>query len=88
MPPTRAGIRTVFLPKDIAKDIPDLPDSVRQDLTLIPVNHLSEILDIALLAGNEDSLATDSTNGNLNVALTSVSGGTAVPPMRAADEAS
>ncbi len=83
----RAGIRTVFLPKDNAKDIPDLPDSVRRDLTLIPVNHLSEILDIALLAGIEDPLATDSANGNLNVALTSVSGGTAVPPMRAAEEA-
>lgn len=84
----RAGIRTVFLPKDNAKDIPELPDSVRRDLTLIPVNHLSEILDIALLAGIEDPLATDSANGNLNVALTSVSGGTAVPPMRAAEEAS
>ena len=31
----RAGIKTVLLPKDNAKDIPDLPERVRQDLELI-----------------------------------------------------
>ncbi|MCB0036189.1 MAG: AAA family ATPase, partial [Anaerolineales bacterium] len=45
----RAGIDTVILPKDNAKDIPELPERVRQDLNLIPVSHLSEVLDIALL---------------------------------------
>ncbi len=84
----RAGIRTVFLPKDNARDIPDLPDSVRNDLTLIPVNHLSEVLEIALLAGVEAPFASDISHGNLNVTLPSISGGTAVPPMRAAEEAS
>lgn len=45
----RAGIKTVILPKDNAKDIPDLPDSVRHQIDLIPVAHLQEVLDVALL---------------------------------------
>ena len=84
----RAGIRTVFLPKDNAKDIPDLPDSVRKDLTLIPVGHLSEVLALALLDGKNEPFTVGSINGDLNVAISSsISGGTAVPPMRAAEEA-
>ncbi len=49
----RAGIKTVIMPKDNAKDIPDLPERVRQDLTLIPVAHLDEVLKIALLENKE-----------------------------------
>ncbi len=45
----RAGIETVLLPQDNAKDIPELPDRIRDDLSLIPVQHLSEVLDMALL---------------------------------------
>lgn len=45
----RAGIKTVLLPKDNAKDIPELPERVREDLQLIPTNNLREVLDIALL---------------------------------------
>lgn len=44
----RAGIKVVLLPKDNAKDLPELPESIRASLTLIPVNHLSEVLAIAL----------------------------------------
>jgi ATP-dependent Lon protease len=49
----RAGITTVLLPKDNAKDIPELPERIRQDLMLIPVSHLDEVLEIALLVGEE-----------------------------------
>jgi len=45
----RAGIQTVLLPKDNVKDIPELPERIRQDLHLIPVSHLDEVLGIALL---------------------------------------
>jgi ATP-dependent Lon protease len=45
----RAGIKTVLLPKDNAKDIPELPERIRQDLELHPVAHLDEVLAIALL---------------------------------------
>ncbi|HSH02222.1 MAG TPA: endopeptidase La [Anaerolineae bacterium] len=46
----RAGIKTVLMPKDNAKDIPDLPEQVRQELDLIPVSHLDEVLNVALLS--------------------------------------
>lgn len=46
----RAGIKTVLLPKDNAKDLPDLPERVREDLRLITVGHLDEVLELALLA--------------------------------------
>ena len=45
----RAGIKTVLLPKDNAKDIPELPERIRQDLELIPVGHLDEVIAVALL---------------------------------------
>ena len=45
----RAGISTVLLPKDNAKDIPELPEQIREDVDLIPVSHLSEVIDLALL---------------------------------------
>ena len=53
----RAGITTVIMPKDNAKDIPDLPERVRQDLTLIPVGHLDEVLKVALLEGIEPPIS-------------------------------
>ena len=39
----------MLLPKDNAKDIPELPERIRQDLELHPVGHLDEVLAIALL---------------------------------------
>lgn len=45
----RAGIKTVLLPKDNAKDIPELPERIRQDLELIPVGHLDEVMAVALM---------------------------------------
>lgn len=49
----RAGIKTVLLPKDNAKDIPELPERIRQDLELVPVAHLDEVLAIALREATE-----------------------------------
>ncbi|SCW46512.1 ATP-dependent Lon protease [Paenibacillus tianmuensis] len=45
----RAGIRTVLLPKDNAKDIEEVPESVRSELTFIPVAHMDEVLEHALV---------------------------------------
>ncbi|WP_010493997.1 endopeptidase La [Paenibacillus elgii] len=45
----RAGIRTVLLPKDNAKDIEEIPESVRSELTFIPVAHMDEVLEHALV---------------------------------------
>ena len=44
----RAGLTTIILPKDNEKDIDEIPDSVKGDLTFLPVTHMDEVLDIAL----------------------------------------
>jgi ATP-dependent Lon protease len=44
----RAGITTVFYPKDNEKDLPDIPDSVRKALKLIPVAHVDDVIGQAL----------------------------------------
>jgi ATP-dependent Lon protease len=45
----RAGIKTVLMPKDNERDLRDIPDSVRNDLQFIPVAHMDEVLQHALL---------------------------------------
>jgi ATP-dependent Lon protease len=44
----RAGLTTIILPKDNEKDLDDIPESVKQDLTFYPVSHLDEVLELAL----------------------------------------
>ncbi|MDQ5852399.1 MAG: endopeptidase La [Chloroflexota bacterium] len=44
----RAGIKTFIMPKENAKDIPELPEKVRSELELIPVDHMDQVLKIAL----------------------------------------
>jgi len=44
----RAGIRTIIIPKENLKDLEEIPDYVRQELTFNPVEHADEVLDIAL----------------------------------------
>jgi ATP-dependent Lon protease len=69
----RAGIETVLLPKDNAKDIPELPERIREDLNLIAVEHLDEVLKIALLETEEApvSLSTGSDNGDVRAIIPS-----------------
>jgi len=45
----RAGIKTVLMPKENERDLRDIPDSVRADLEFIPVSHMDEVLQHALL---------------------------------------
>lgn len=44
----RAGLTTIILPKENEKDIEEIPESVRQELTFYPVEHLDEVLKYAL----------------------------------------
>lgn len=48
----RAGLTTIILPKENEKDIDDIPESVREDLTFVPVSHMDEVLNTALVGGN------------------------------------
>lgn len=45
----RSGVKTIFIPFENSKDIDDIPESVRNDLTIIPVKQVSEILDKVLI---------------------------------------
>ncbi|WP_108814907.1 endopeptidase La [Loktanella sp. Alg231-35] len=49
----RGGITTVLIPKDNAKDLPEIPDNVKAGLTIIPVSHVSEVLEHALVSKPE-----------------------------------
>jgi ATP-dependent Lon protease len=52
----RGGIRTFILPKRNAKDVSELPQVVREEMELIQVSTLGEVLDAALLPGEERNL--------------------------------
>jgi ATP-dependent Lon protease len=44
----RAGIKTILIPKLNDKDVPDLPEEVKQRLKIIPVETVDEVLREAL----------------------------------------
>jgi ATP-dependent Lon protease len=44
----RAGIKTVFIPKDNEKDLAEIPDNVKNNLVLIPVSTVDEVIAQAL----------------------------------------
>ncbi|WP_442595304.1 endopeptidase La [Neobacillus sp. D3-1R] len=47
----RAGLTKIICPKDNEKDIDDIPESVRDELTFVLVSHVDEVLKHALLDG-------------------------------------
>jgi ATP-dependent Lon protease len=48
---TRAGVKTVIIPKQNEKDLKELPDAVRQGVTFRLVETMDEVLEIALQPG-------------------------------------
>lgn len=51
----RAGITTIILPKDNEKDIHDIPESVRSQMTFIPVGHMDQVPEHALVRPVRDN---------------------------------
>ncbi|MBM7606927.1 ATP-dependent Lon protease [Lysinibacillus composti] len=47
----RAGLTTIIIPKDNERDIDDIPETIREQLTFKPVSSAEEVLDIALMGG-------------------------------------
>ncbi|MEM9344509.1 MAG: S16 family serine protease, partial [Pseudomonadota bacterium] len=45
----RGGVKTVLIPEENAKDLPEIPDNVKDGLNIIPVAHVSEVLKHALI---------------------------------------
>ena len=44
----RGGITMVLIPAENEKDLVDIPDNVKQGLTIVPVSHVDEVLALAL----------------------------------------
>lgn len=44
----RAGLTTIILPKQNAKDLEDIPKNVKRDLQFVFANHMDEVLKVAL----------------------------------------
>ena len=62
----RGGIRTVLIPKENEKDLADIPDNVKSDLTIVPISYVDEALNAALtvmpealVVPNDSSLASE-----------------------------
>jgi ATP-dependent Lon protease len=49
----RGGIKTVLIPKENEKDLVELPDNVKDGLEIIPVEHVSDVLKLALVSEPE-----------------------------------
>jgi len=46
----RAGIKTFVLPRQNMKDLEEVPEDARNELTFVPVDHMDEVLKVALHA--------------------------------------
>jgi ATP-dependent Lon protease len=44
----RGGITTVLIPKDNVKDLKEIPDNVKEGIEIIPVQWITEVLEVAL----------------------------------------
>ena len=45
----RGGIKTVLIPRENEKDLAEIPDNVKQGLKIIPVDHVRDVLKLALV---------------------------------------
>ncbi len=52
----RLGKKTVLIPKENMRDTDELPASVLSKLHILPVSHMDEVLSLALLRGESESL--------------------------------
>ena len=55
----RAGMRAVIIPRENLKDLTELPEHVRKDLEVIPVDRIEDVLAAAIpvLAGRSNAAA-------------------------------
>jgi ATP-dependent Lon protease len=49
----RVGIKTVLIPKGNQKDLAELPEVVKKDVTFIPVSHVLEVFDRIFIENSE-----------------------------------
>src|SRR5579863_5620933 len=51
----RGGIKTILIPRDNAKDVPEIPAQVLKGLTLIEVDHMDDVLKRALVLADPEA---------------------------------
>ena len=62
----RGGIETVLIPQENEKDLADIPQNIKDGLTIVPVSHVDEVLRLAL---TEPLAAIDWTDADELAAL-------------------
>ncbi len=72
----RGGIKTVLIPEENEKDLPEIPDNVKEGLEIIPVSHVSEVLKLALV-GEPEAIVWDEAAEEAAAAAAAKSGGDA-----------
>ncbi len=60
----RVGLRTVLIPKKNWKDLVDVPKRVKEDLRILPVEHMDQVLGIALSADSSARRESNVLPGN------------------------
>lgn len=58
----RGGIKTVVIPKDNERDLEEIPDNVKQDLSIHPVQWIDDVLELALQEAPEGFTLEQSAN--------------------------
>ena len=54
----RFGLKTIIIPKDNEKDLADIPDEVREELMIYPVEAIDEVLELVLEGEQTENLIT------------------------------
>jgi len=73
----RGGIKTVLIPAENEKDLTEIPDNVKDGLTLIPVSHVREVLEHALVRSPEPIEWDEAAEEAAQAALKAAPGGAA-----------
>ena len=61
----RAGIKTVILPAGNRKDLEEIPETVRKGLRIVFVDHVDEVIDLALVKKKTNRKRSATTNGHI-----------------------
>ncbi|HEX8637146.1 MAG TPA: S16 family serine protease, partial [Pyrinomonadaceae bacterium] len=69
----RFGLKTIIMSKDNEKDLADVPEEVREDLTIHTVETIDEVLNFALEGGKNDEIIETQPIWNDNQPSTEVS---------------
>ncbi|MGL5917597.1 MAG: endopeptidase La, partial [Culicoidibacterales bacterium] len=54
MAANRSGLKTILIPQENERDIDEIPETVKKQLTIIPVSHLDDVLSVVFSGGKKD----------------------------------